>query len=127
MAKTHEEDSELADVKRQVDKRLWRMGLLGAHFVAWVVGSGVVAAAFGEAAALIVPAWFGLVVLHGLIYFLMEKRDRDIQTELERRAKLRENDKLKRDRLYRLSDDGELVEVEDSDLEDEAAVEAHHS
>src|ERR1051325_1254258 len=127
MAKTHEDDSELEDIKRQVDKRLWRIGLLGAHFVAWVAGSAVLAAVLGEEGALIIPAWFGLVVLHGLWYFLMEKRERDIQVELERREQLRGNDKLKRDRLYRLSDDGELVEVEDSDLEDEAAVEAHHS
>jgi uncharacterized membrane protein YfcA len=119
------DDDELKEVKQQVDKRLWRLGLLGAHFVAWVAGSAVLAAALGEEGALIVPIWFGVVVLHGLYYFLSEKREHDIQAELERREQLRGNDKLKRDRLYRLSDDGELVEVED-DEHDEVLKEKQH-
>jgi len=119
------DDDELKEVKQQVDKRLWRLGLLGAHFVAWVAGSAVLAAALGEEGALIVPIWFGVVVLHGLYYFLSEKREHDIQAELERREQLRGNDKLKRDRLYRLSDDGELVEVED-DEHDEVLKDKQH-
>lgn len=119
------DDDELKEIKQQVDKRLWRLGLLGAHFVAWVAGSAVLAATLGEEGALIVPIWFGVVVLHGLYYFLTEKREHDIQAEVERREQLRGNDKLKRDRLYRLSDDGELVEVED-DEHDEALKETQH-
>jgi hypothetical protein len=112
---SYDNDAELKEIKQQVDRRLWGLGLLGAHFVAWVVGSGILAAALGEAGELIVPAWFGLVVLHGIFYFLLQKRERDIQAELARREEARYEGKLKRDRLYRLSDDGELVEVEEEE------------
>ena len=39
----------------------------------------------------------------------------ELAQELERRAQVSGSEKLKRDRLYRLSDDGELVEVEDDE------------
>ena len=125
MAKIHENDTELDEIKRQVDRRLWRWGLVGVNFIAWIVGSAIVAALDGEAVAIVAPAWFGLVVLHGLLVFMLEKRDRDIEAELKRREQLRGNDKLKRDRLYRLSDDGELVEVEDESM-GEAIADSHH-
>ena len=115
------DDEELKEVKQQVDKRLWRYGLLGANFIAWIVGSAIVAAVDPAAVEIVAPAWFGLVVLHGLLVFLWEKRDRDIKAELARRAEERGKEKLKHDRLYRLSDDGELVEVEDTDREEAAA------
>lgn len=120
------DDEELKDIKRQVDKRLWRWGLVGANFIAWIVGSAIVAAVDGEVVAIVAPAWFGLFVLHGLLVFLWEKRDRDIQAEVERRAQMGGSGKLKRDRMYRLSDDGELIEVEDNDWEEEA-VASHRS
>src|SRR4051812_23818821 len=112
------DDEELKEIKQQVDKRLWRIGLLGANFIAWIVGSAIVAAIDPAAVEIVAPAWFGFVVLHGLLVFLWEKRDRDIEAELERRAQVRGSEKLKRDRLYRLSDDGELVEVEDGEREE---------
>lgn len=112
------DDDELKEIKQQVDKRLWRIGLLGANFIAWIVGSAIVAAIDPAAVEIVAPAWFGLFVLHGLLVFLWDKRDHDIEAELARRAEERGKEKLKRDRLYRLSDDGELVEVEDDEREE---------
>ena len=114
---TYDDESELKAIKQQVDRRLWGIGLLGAHFVAWVAGSAIVAAVAPEAVDIVAPVWFGLVVLHGLLYFLLQKREHDIQAELRRREEMRYEGKLKRDRLYRLSDDGELVEVDDTEAE----------
>ena len=119
------QDDELKAIKQQVDRNIWRIGLLGAHFIAWVVGSALVGVLFEGAVAIVAPAWFGLILLHGLLVFLAGKRDRDIEAELERRRTVRGEEKLKRDRLYRLSDDGELVEVEDDALDD-APVRAGH-
>lgn len=119
------DDEELKEIKRDVDRKLWRWGLLGVHFVAWIVGSGIVAALDPAAVEIVAPAWFGLFVLHGLLVFLWIKRDHDIQVEVERRAQERGSEKLKRDRLYRLSDDGELVEVEDVDEEEAPLKDIH--
>ena len=118
------EDEELKEIKRQVDQKLWRRGLLGAHLILWLIGCGIVGFEYGRIVGIVAPAWFGLVILHGLLVFLWEKREGDIEAEVERRMQARGGEKLKRDRLYRLSDDGELVEVEDDDR-DEAVVEAH--
>ncbi|MEP6987120.1 MAG: hypothetical protein ABI970_16055 [Chloroflexota bacterium] len=109
------DDEELKEIKRDVDRKLWRWGLLGVNFVAWLVGSAIVAALDPAAVEIVAPAWFGLIILHGLLVFLWIKRDHDIEAEVERRAQVRGSEKLKRDRLYRLADDGELVEVEDTD------------
>ena len=46
---------------------------------------------------------------------MWESRDKAIKAEVERREALRGSDKLKRDRLYRLADDGELIEVEEDE------------
>lgn len=119
------DDAELKEIKREVDRRLWRWGLLGVNFVAWLVGSAIVAALDPVAVEIVAPAWFGLIILHGLLVFLWIKRDHDIQAELERRQQLRGSEKLKRDRLYRLSDDGELVEVEDEDEENAPLKDIH--
>jgi len=47
------------------------------------------------AVEIVAPAWFGFVVRNGLLVFLWEKRDRDIEAELERRAQVRGSEKLK--------------------------------
>ncbi len=107
------EDEELKEIKRQVDQKLWRRGLLGAHLILWLIGCGVVAVTDVAAVELVAPVWFGLVLLHGLLVVLWERRDHEIKMEVERRAQVRGSEKLKRDHLYRLSDDGELIEVED--------------
>jgi hypothetical protein len=121
------DDEELKEIKQQVDKRLWRWGFVGVNFIAWIVGCAIVAALEPAAVEIVAPAWFGLVVLHGLLVFIREKRDHDIATELARRAEQR-GDKLKRDRLYRLSDDGELVEVEDTDMDrEEVTADSRHA
>ena len=109
------DNEELNEIKRQVDRRLWRRGLFGAHAIVWVVGIGIVAIVDAAAVDIVAVAWLGLVLLHGLLVLLWEKRDRDIEAEVVRRAEGRGSEKLKRDRLYRLSDDGELVEVEDDE------------
>jgi len=114
------DDEELKEIKRQVDAKLWRRGLLGLNFIAWLIGCGILAMLDAAAVEIVSVTWFGLVLFHGLMVFLWEKREHDIQAEVERRAQVRGSEKLKRDRLYRLSDDGELVEVED---EDETAAE----
>ncbi len=113
------EDEELKEIKRQVDQKLWRRGLLGAHLILWLIGSGIIGFEYGRLVGIVAPAWFGLVLLHALLVGLWERRERDIQAEVERRVQARGGEKLKRDRLYRLSDDGELIEVED-DEQDEA-------
>ena len=112
------EDEELKEIKRQVDQKLWRRGLLGAHLILWLIGCGIVGFEYGRLVGIVAPAWFGLVLLHGLLVVLWERRERDIQAEVERRAQVRGSEKLKRDRLYRLSDDGELIEVEDEASDD---------
>ncbi len=117
------EDEELKEIKRQVDAKLWRRGLLGAHVIVWLIGCGIVAVIEGPLIELVAPAWFGLVLLHGLLVILWERREHDINAEIERRAQVRGGEKLKRDRLYRLSDDGELVEVEEN--EDAALYDIH--
>ena len=118
---SYDDESELKEIKRQVDRRLWRWGLLGANVIAWVVISGIVAIVDEAAVPIVASAWFGLVMLHGLLIVLWEKRDRDIAAEVARRAQERGSEKLKRDRLYRLSDDGELVEVEDMEPDEVVA------
>lgn len=121
---SYDEDSELNDIKKQIDRKLWRRGMLGAHAIAWMVGCGVIAILDIAAVEIVSVAWFGLVLFHGLMVLMWEKRDRDIEAEVQRRSAERSNQKLKRDRLYRLSDDGELVEAED---EDGLPNEAQHS
>ncbi len=121
---SYDEDSELNDIKKQIDQKLWRRGLLGAHAIAWLVGCAFIGIFYKGAVEFVAPAWMGLVLLHGLLVLLWEKRERDIEAEVERRMMERGNQKLKRDRLYRLSDDGELMEVED---EDGITSEAQHS
>src|SRR4051812_31612520 len=103
------DDEELREIKRQVDQKLWRRGLLGAHVILWLIGCGIIGVMEGPAVELVAPAWFGLVLLHGLLVLLWERREHEIAAEVERRAQARGGEKLKRDRLYRLSDDGELV------------------
>ena len=112
---SYDDDSELNEIRQQVDQKLWRRGLLGGHLVLWLVGCGIVGALEGGAVQIVAPAWFGLVILHGLLVMLLENRDRDIKAEVARRAQERGGEKLKRDRLYRLADDGELIEVEDNE------------
>jgi len=110
-----QDDEELKEIKQQVDRKLWRWAGLGANFVAWIVGCGILALVDSALVEFVAVVWFGVLMFHGILVFLWEKRDRDIQAELERRAQVRGSEKLKRDRLYRLSDDGELVEVEDDE------------
>ena len=107
------DDEELKEFKRQVDRRLLRWGSVGVNFVAWLVGCGILAIVDAAAIEIIATAWFGLLILHGMLVWMWEKRDRDIAAEVARREQLRGSEKLKHDRLYRLADDGELVEVED--------------
>ncbi|MBI1281656.1 MAG: hypothetical protein GC179_26255 [Anaerolineaceae bacterium] len=109
------EDDELKEIKRQVDAKLWRRGLLGLNFIAWLIGTGILAVVDAAAVEIVAVTWFGLVLFHGMMVILWERRDHEIAVEVERRAQARGSEKLKRDRLYRLSDDGELVEVEDED------------
>ncbi len=116
-----DEDEELKEIKRQVDAKLWRRGLLGLNFIAWLIGCGILAMVDVAAVEIVAVSWFGLVLFHGLMVFLWEKRDQDIEAEVERRMQARGSQKLKRDRLYRLSDDGELVEIEDEDKDEAVA------
>lgn len=118
---SYDDDSELNEIKREIDQQLWRRGLLGGHLVLWLVGSAIVGIKGGGLIELVAPAWFGLVMLHGLLVLLWENRDKAIKAEVERREALRGSDKLKRDRLYRLADDGELIEV---DLDEDTRVKA---
>ena len=116
---SYDDDSELNEIKRQVDRKLWRRGLLGGHLILWLIGCAIVGIKGGGLIEIVAPAWFGLVLLHGLLVLLWENRDRAIEAELERRAQGWGGDKLKRDRLYRLSDDGELIEVDEMDMDED--------
>jgi hypothetical protein len=119
---SYDDDGELNEIKREIDQRMWRRGLLGGHLVLWLVGSAIVGIRGPWLVELVAPAWFGLVMLHGLLVLLWENRDKAIKAEVERREALRGSEKLKRDRLYRLADDGELIEVdEDEDIRVKAA------
>lgn len=112
---TYDDDSELNEIKREIDQQLWRRGLLGGHLVLWLVGCAIVGIKGPWLVEFVAPAWFGLVLLHGLLVWMWESRDKAIKAEVERREALRGSDKLKRDRLYRLADDGELIEVEEDE------------
>lgn len=75
------------------------------------------------------------IVAHGLTVFFnspgrIAARERMIQREVERERERLEAagydvDKRKRDSLYRLSDDGELIEVTDEDPDDQRAKRKH--
>lgn len=116
--------NEYQSIRRDIERRLLRWGLLGAHAILWGVGSGIgvllsggMEAVFNNSPILYISIlWFGLVCLHGLVVALLEVRDFAVRREIKQRQN--SPTKLKRDRLYRLSDDGELVEAEESDRED---------
>lgn len=114
-----DDERELDEIKRAIDQKLWRRGLVGGHLIVWLIGCAIVGIKGGGLIELVAPAWFGLVLLHTLLVYMWEKRDHDVAAEVERRAQRHGKDKLKHDRLYRLSDDGELEEVAFDD-EDES-------
>ncbi len=112
---SYEEDSELNEIKQKIDQKFQRRVLLGAHAILWFVGLGILSILDVGIIDIVAVTWLGLVLFHGLMVLMWEKRDRDVEAEVQRRAAERGSQKLKRDRLYRLSDDGELVEAEDED------------
>jgi hypothetical protein len=105
-------------IRREVSRRLLRWGVLGAHAILWGVGSGIgvllsggMEAVFDNSPILYISIlWLGLVCLHALLVILLEVRDFIVRREIKQRHEA--PIKLKRDRLYRLTDDGELVEEE---------------
>lgn len=115
---------EYQSIRRDIERRLLRWGLLGAHGILWGVGSGIgvllsggMVAVFDNSPILYISIlWFGLVCLHGLVVALLEVRDFAVRREIKQRQNTPA--KLKRDRLYRLSDDGELVEAEEPDKDE---------
>lgn len=121
---SYDEDSELNEIKKKIDQKLRRRVLLGAHAIVWFVSLGILSILDVGIIDIVAVAWLGLVLFHGLMVLMWEKRDRDIEAEVQRRETERGSQKLKRDGLYRLSDDGELMEVED---EDNMPNEAQHS
>lgn len=36
------DDEELKEIKRQIDAKLWRRGLLGVHFIVWLIGCAII-------------------------------------------------------------------------------------
>lgn len=113
------DETELREIRREVDRRLLWRGLLMAHTIIWVFGSGLAIVVNNRVGVPLTIGWFGLLMLHWLLAGLIARRDKDIQREIQRRQSFAGGEKLKRDRLYRLSEDGELEEV----VEDEPPIE----
>lgn len=120
MSQFNEDDLQIDEeaIRRRVNRRILRWGLLGLHFIIWMVGAGLLDMSLGKPTSeVLILIWFGLVGLHAGLVALSGMRDRMVQREIRRErqnaSEERYQEKLKRDRLYRLSDDGELVEVED--------------
>ncbi|MEZ4669337.1 MAG: hypothetical protein R3E39_15640 [Anaerolineae bacterium] len=113
-------ENELRQIRREVDRRLLWRGLLLIHTVLWIFGGTLSILLSTRVGVPFTISWFAVLVMHWLVAGLMAKRERDFQREVERRRALQADNKLKRDRLYRLSEDGELEEVGD-DMQDYAS------
>lgn len=112
-------------IRRQVNRRIFRWGTLAVHGIAWVVGSGLIGVALDKPASTVaIMLWLGLLATHGALLGLLQMREGMLQGaikhERQRASEQRYEEKLKRDRLYRLSDDGELVEVGEEELPDKS-------
>jgi hypothetical protein len=124
------------EIRERVEKRIKERNDFYIHLVVYIVAVAMMWAfwAFiggdgGFAWPLIAMVGWGIgIVAHGLTIFFksperVAARERMIQREIEReRERLEQagypmSDKRKRDALYRLSDDGELIEVMDDEIE----------
>ena len=112
------DETELREIRHEVDRRLLWRGLLMAHSIIWVFGSGLAIVINNRVGVPLTIGWFGLLMLHWLVAGLIAKRNKDVQREISRRYGIPVDEKLKHDRLYRLSEDGELEAVD----EDETAL-----
>ena len=100
-------------IRRRVNRRFWRWGTLGIHFVVWVVGVGVISTlASKETGEIIAIVWFGLMMLHGLAVVMTGLRDRAIERAIEHERRMLNAEKPKRSERLVLSDDGEVVELD---------------
>ncbi len=123
-----------AEIRRQVETRLRRWGLLIANGVLWTTVSGtlyVVSNNMGISEAprswlfAFVLAWLGLVVLHTLRVIYVELREFAVKRAVRREIRqYRPDGDYEKPKRLEISDDGELVDwrVES----EEASVRAKH-
>ena len=99
------------EIRRRINRRMWRWGSVAVHGIAWVVGSGMVSIANVPGEQYIIVLWLGVVALHALFIGMLEWRNAALEGEI-RRERERLEEKPKRSHLE-LSEDGELVEIDE--------------
>jgi hypothetical protein len=112
------DSDEIESIRDDVNRRFLRRGLLAGHGIIWLfVGTLILLLGHlrGQVIIAMIAGWFGLLCLHGLAVYVWEARDRAVKQAVQQRRGARE--KVKRDdsSIYRLADDGELIEVKDQD------------
>lgn len=108
-------------IRSRVERRYRRRFELAAHavFYLFIVG-GLALLRFPQPYHfLLAGVWALALALHALQFMFAEFADRAIEREIEReRARVYDNDKPKRDRQVRLSDEGELIDVIEDEWDD---------
>jgi hypothetical protein len=117
------------EIRKRIEKRYDQRAEMLSHTIAFVVVNGFVWGAWLLTDPLarmtaVIPAaltilWFVGFAIHGVQYLTAEARERAIEQALEREREwyYQGEHKAKRDRLTRLTDDGELVEVVEDEEE----------
>ena len=116
------------DIRKQVKNKYDKRKEFAIHLAMFLMAMygiwGVLSLAglFKDLAGIISVLWGMGVIAHFLDFMFNELQEREIQTELERAGIVPQSTKLKNttpdDRFVRLSDDGELVEIEALQPED---------
>ena len=116
------------DIRKQVKNKYEKRREFAIHFAMflmamygiWIVLS--LAGLFKDLAGIISVLWGMGLIAHFLDFLFHELQEREIQVELERAGIVPQSNKFKNttpdDRYVRLSDDGELVEIEALDPDD---------
>ncbi len=112
----------------RVKRRLLMQQRRRALFLGWVIAAivGIVLGLMTQSLATIVITFSMMAVIFTLAFLIdyyrmdeQERRQRWLAAELDKEVELlrRQQTKLKRDKLYRLGDDGELEEVDPTELD----------
>jgi hypothetical protein len=109
------------EIRRRINRRMWRWGSVAVHGILWVVGSGMLSIANVPNEEFYIVAWMGLVALHALFIGMMEWRNAALEHAIKRERE-RLEEKPKRGRLE-LNEDGELVDI--GEYEDDLPKQKH--
>jgi hypothetical protein len=103
------------------------------HFVAFLVSNGfgwllwlgtpenVRSGVLGVLLLLVSVGWLIGMSIHAIIYLMMEARERAIERAVQEERAWTSGEKPKRDPRVYLTEDGELEEIDDEDMDYEAA------